>query len=76
MSTNLLTKNSSIVFKGKQYSNHVLITNLVITIVTNNDPLCNNGYKWYVSHGGQHSPKHKEEIHVRYIFPVLTYTSL
>jgi hypothetical protein len=29
-----------------------------------------------VSQGGWHSPKHKEEMHVRYRFPVLTYTSL
>jgi hypothetical protein len=34
-STNLLTRNSSIVFKGKQHINRVFITNLVITIVTN-----------------------------------------
>jgi hypothetical protein len=76
MSTNLLTRNSSIVFKGKQHINHVFITNLVITIVTNDDPFHNNAYKWYVSQGGWHSPKHKEEIHVHYRFSVLTYTSL
>jgi hypothetical protein len=76
MSTNLLTRNSSIVFKGKQHINHVFITNLIITIVTNNDPFCNSGYKWYVSQGGQHSPKYKDEIHVRYRFLLLTYTSL
>jgi hypothetical protein len=69
MSTNLLTRNSSIVFKGKQHINHVFITNLVITIVTNDDPFYNSGYKW-------HSPKHKDEMHVCYRFLVLTYTSL
>jgi hypothetical protein len=69
-------KHSSIVFKGKQHINRVFITNLVITIVTNDDPFYNSGYKWYVSLGGQHSPKHKDEMHVRYRFPVLTYTSL
>jgi hypothetical protein len=73
---NLLTRNSSIVFKGKQHSNSVFITNLVITVVTNDDPFCNSGYKWYVSQGGQYSPKHKEEMHVLYKFLVLTYTSL
>jgi hypothetical protein len=73
---NLLTRNSSIVLKGKQHINCVFITNLVITIVTNDDPFCNSGYKWYVSQGGWHSPKHKEEMLVRYRFPVLTYTSL
>jgi hypothetical protein len=76
MSTNLLTRNLSIVFKGKQHINHVFITNLVITVVTNDDPFCNRGYKRYVSQGGRHSPKYKEEMHVRYRFPVLTYTSL
>jgi hypothetical protein len=73
---NLLIRNSSIVFKGKQHINHVFITNLVITIVTNDDPFHNSGYKWYVSQGGQHSSKHKDEMHVHYRFPVLTYTSL
>jgi hypothetical protein len=73
---NLLTRNSIIVFKGKQHINHVFITNLVITIVTKDDPFCNSGYKWCVSQGGHHSPKHKDEMHVRYRFPVLTYTSL
>jgi hypothetical protein len=73
---NLLTRNSSIVFKGKQHINHLLITNLVITVVTNDDPFCNSAYKWYVSQGGWHSPKHKEEMHVHYRFLVLTYTSL
>ncbi len=76
MSTNLLTRNSSIVFKGKQHINRVFITNLVITIVTNDDPFCNSVYKWYMSQRGWHSPKHKEEMHVRYRFLVLTYTSL
>jgi hypothetical protein len=76
MSMNLLTRNSSIVFKGKQHINHVFITNLIITIVSNDDPFHNSAYKWYVSQGGQNSPKHKEEMHVRYRFPVLTYTSL
>jgi hypothetical protein len=76
MSTYLLTRNSSIIFKGKQHINHVYITNFVITIVTNDVPFHNSGYKWYVSQGGQHSPKHKDKMHVRYIFLVLTYTSL
>jgi hypothetical protein len=74
--TNLLTGNSSIIFKGKQHINRVFITNLVITIVTNDDPFCNSGYKLYVSQGGKHSPTQKDEIHVRYRFSVLTYTSL
>jgi hypothetical protein len=65
---NLLTRNSSIVFKGKQHITHVFITNLVITIVTNDHPFRNSAYKWYVSQGGRHSPKHKEEMHVRYRF--------
>jgi hypothetical protein len=73
---NVLTRNSSIIFKGKQHINPVFITNLVITIVTNDDPFCNSGYKWYVSQEGQHSPKHKDEMHVRYRFLVLIYTSL
>jgi hypothetical protein len=73
---NLLTRNSLIIFKGKQHINHVFITNLVITIVTNEDPFRNSGYKLYVSQGGHDSPKHKDEMHVRYRFPVLTYTSL
>jgi hypothetical protein len=51
-STNLLTRNSSIVFKGKQHIKCVFITNLVITIVTNDDPFRNSGYKWYVRQGG------------------------
>jgi hypothetical protein len=38
-------KNSSIVFKGKQHINRVLITNLVITVVTNDDLFRNSGYK-------------------------------
>jgi hypothetical protein len=75
-STNLLTRNSTIVFKGKQHINSVFITNLVITIVTNDDPFCNSAYKRYVSQGGRHSPKYKEEMHVRYRFLVLIYTSL
>jgi hypothetical protein len=49
---NLLIRNSSIVFKGKQHINHVFITNLVITIVTNDDSFCNSDYRWYVSQGG------------------------
>jgi hypothetical protein len=73
---NLLIKNSSIVFKYKQHINCVFITNLAITIVTNDDPFRNSGYKWYMSQGEQHSPKHKDDMHVRYRFPVLTYTSL
>jgi hypothetical protein len=73
---NLLTRNSSIIFKGKQHTNRVFITNLVITIVTIDDPFYNSAYKGYVSQGGWHSPKHKEEIHVHYRFLVLTYTSL
>jgi hypothetical protein len=76
MSTNLLTRNSSIVLKGKQHMNRMFITNLVITLVTNDDPFHNSGYKWYMSQGGQHSPKHKDEMLVYYRFPVLTYTSL
>jgi hypothetical protein len=76
MSTNLLTMNSSIIFKGKQQINHVFIANLIITIVTNDNPFCNSGYRWYMSQGGQHSPKHKDEVHVCYRFLVLTYTSL
>jgi hypothetical protein len=76
MLMNLLIRNSSIVFKGKQHINHVFITNLIITIVTNDDPFCNSGYKWYVSQGWQHSPKYKDQMHVRYRFLVLTYTSL
>jgi hypothetical protein len=75
-SMNLLTGNSSIVLKGKQYINRVFIINLVITIVTNDDHFRNSGYKCYMSQGGQHSPKHKDEMHVRYRFPVLTYPSL
>jgi hypothetical protein len=74
MLMNLLTRNSSIAFKGKQHINRVFITNLVITIVTNDDPFRNSGYKWYVSQGGQHSPKHKDEKHVHYRFLALTYT--
>jgi hypothetical protein len=68
--------NSSIVFKGKQHINRVFITNIVITIVTNDDPFRNSEYKWYVSQGGKHSPKHKDEMHVRYRFSVLIYTSM
>jgi hypothetical protein len=49
---NLLIGNSSIVFKGKEHINCMFITNLVITIVTINDPLRNSGYKWYMSKGG------------------------
>jgi hypothetical protein len=73
---NLLTRNSSIVFNGKQHINYVFITNPFITIVANDDPFCNGGYIWYVSQGGQHSPKHKDDMHVHYRFSVLTYTSL
>jgi hypothetical protein len=51
-------------------------SNLVITIVTNDDPFRNSGYKWYMSQGRQHSPKHKDEMHVHYRFSILTYTSL
>jgi hypothetical protein len=69
---NLLTRNSSIIFKGKQHINHMFITNLVITIVTNDDPFYNNAYKWYMSQDVQNSPKHKEETHVRYKYLVLT----
>jgi hypothetical protein len=76
MSMNLLTRNSSIVFEGKQHINHVFITNLVIAIVTNDDPFRNSGYKWYMRQGGQYSPKHKDEMHVCYKFLVLRYTSL
>jgi hypothetical protein len=73
---NLLIRNLSIVFKGKQHINRVFITNLVITIVTIDAPFHNSGYKWYMSQGGHHSPKHKDEMHVRYRFLILTYTSL
>jgi hypothetical protein len=52
--------------------NRVFISNFVITIVTNDDPFCNSVYKWYVSQGGRHSPKHKKVMHVRCRFPVLT----
>jgi hypothetical protein len=69
-------KDSLIVFQGKQHINCVFITNLVITILTNDDPFRISAYKWYVSQGGRHSPKHKEGMYVRYRFPVLTYTSL
>jgi hypothetical protein len=61
--TNILTRNSLIVFKGKQHINRVFITNLVIAIVTNDDPFRNSGYKWYVSEGWKHSPRHKDEMH-------------
>jgi hypothetical protein len=44
-SMNLLIRNSSIVFKSKQHINRVFITNLVITIVTNDDPFRNSAYK-------------------------------
>jgi hypothetical protein len=54
----------------------VFITNFVITIVTNDDPFHNSGYRWYVNQGGEHLPKYKEEMHVRYRFSVLTYTTL
>jgi hypothetical protein len=73
---NLHIRNSSIVFKDKQHINCVFITNLVITIVTNDDPFYNSAYKWYVNQGGWHSPQHKEDMHVRYKFLVLTFTSL
>jgi hypothetical protein len=73
---NLLIGNSSIVLKGKQHINHAFIISLVITIVTNDDPFRNSGYKWYRSQGEQHSPKHKDKMYVRYRFLVLTYTSL
>jgi hypothetical protein len=76
MSMNLLARNSSIVFNGKQHINRVFITNLVITIITNDNHFHNSGYKWYVRQGGRHSPKHKDEMNVRYRFPVLTYISL
>jgi hypothetical protein len=76
MLMNLLIRSSSIVFKGEQPINRVFIKNLVITIVTNDDPFRNSGYKWYVSQGGYHSQKHKDEMHVCYRFPVLTYISL
>jgi hypothetical protein len=71
-----LNEGKIFIFKGKQQINNVFMTNLVITIVTNDDPFRNSEYKWYVSQGGQHSPKHKDEMHLRYRFPVLTYTSL
>jgi hypothetical protein len=73
---NLLKRNSSIVFKNQQHINRVFMTNLVITIVTNDDPFCNSGYEWHVNQGGQYSPKHNDEMHVPYRFSVLTYTSL
>jgi hypothetical protein len=34
----------------------------VITIVTNDDPFCNNGYRWYVDLGGKYLAKYKEEM--------------
>jgi hypothetical protein len=61
---NLLIRNPSIVFKGKQHINRVFITNLVITIVSNDDPFHNSSYRWYMSQSGQHSPKHEDEMHV------------
>jgi hypothetical protein len=42
ISMNLLTRNSSIIFKGKQHINRVLITNLGITVVTNDDHFRNS----------------------------------
>jgi hypothetical protein len=50
--------------------------NLVITIVTNDDPFHNSGYRFYVSKGGIHITNCKDEMRVCYRFPVLTYTSL
>jgi hypothetical protein len=44
--------------------NYVFITNLVINIVTNDDPFCNSDYIFYVSEGGIHNPFCKDEIHV------------
>jgi hypothetical protein len=35
-----------------QHINRLFITNLVRTIVTNDDPFCNSGYTFYVSEGG------------------------
>jgi hypothetical protein len=60
----------------QQHINRVFIKNLVITIVTNVDPFRNNGYIFYVAEGGVHNQCCKEEMHVCYRFPVLTYTSL
>jgi hypothetical protein len=51
----------------------VFITNLVITIVTNADPFCNSAYKWYVSQGEQHSPKHEDEISGINIYITIAY---
>jgi hypothetical protein len=75
MSKNLVIRNSSIVLKGNNIST-VFITNLVITIVTNDYPFCNSGYKWYMSKGGEHLPQYKVEMHVPHRFLVLTCTSL
>jgi hypothetical protein len=52
-----------------------LITNLIITIVTNDDPCHNSGYIWYVNQGEEDLPKYKDGMHVHYKFPVLIYTS-
>jgi hypothetical protein len=54
----------------------VFITNLVITIVNNDDPFHNSDYIFYVVEGGIHDPDYKFEICVSYRFPVFTYASL
>jgi hypothetical protein len=54
----------------------VFIINLIITIVTNDDPFHNSDYRFYVVEGEIHDPDYKDEIHVCYRFLVLTYTSL
>jgi hypothetical protein len=56
--------------------NRVFITNLVITIVTNDDPFHNSDYIVYMEKGEIHLLKYKDEMCVYYRFPVLTYTSL
>jgi hypothetical protein len=60
----------------EQHITRMFITNLVITIVTNDDPFRNSGYRFYVAKGGIHNQHCKDEMHVRYRFPIFTYTSL
>jgi hypothetical protein len=65
--------------EDRLHSSIYKLRSLIITkerFTVSYDPFHNNGYKWYVSQGGQHSPKHKDEMHIRYRFPILTYTSL
>jgi hypothetical protein len=51
----------------------VFITNLVITIVTNDNPFHNSGYKFYMEKGGKHLPKYKEEMCVLHISVINIY---